>query len=187
MSFPRHREIFPSDGGASPAANAPAHRLDEFPAGYSSAGWSPPVEYQTGSSGQRGKEQSCFQRVCTLIDALRPQQRPRAQWCFRKPDHQCGSGPRAQCSDDRLVSNEARMISFGRLLFRTARADAGQMRRRLMPNKRRRVASLPVIEPNAAGIDIGATQVFVAVPADRDAEPVRCFETFTVELEKLAA
>jgi transposase len=56
-----------------------------------------------------------------------------------------------------------------------------------MPNKRRRVASSPVIEPNAAGIDIGATQVFVAVPADRDAEPVRCFETFTAELEKLAA
>ena len=56
-----------------------------------------------------------------------------------------------------------------------------------MPNKRRRVASLLVIEPNAAGIDIGATQVFVAVPADRDAEPVRCFETFTAELEKLAA
>src|SRR6202142_1119907 len=42
MSFPRHQEIFPSDGGASTAANAPAHRLDEFPAGYSSAGWSPP-------------------------------------------------------------------------------------------------------------------------------------------------
>jgi hypothetical protein len=35
MSFLRHREIFPSDGGASLAANAPAHRLDEFPAGYS--------------------------------------------------------------------------------------------------------------------------------------------------------
>src|ERR1019366_8031798 len=42
MSFPRHGEIFPSDGGASPAANAPTHRLDEFPAGYSLAGWSPP-------------------------------------------------------------------------------------------------------------------------------------------------
>jgi hypothetical protein len=43
MSFPRHGEIFPSDGGASPAANAPAHRLDEFPAGYSLAGCSPAV------------------------------------------------------------------------------------------------------------------------------------------------
>jgi transposase len=48
------------------------------------------------------------------------------------------------------------------------------------------VAQLPVIEPNAAGIDIGATQVFVAVPADRDPEPIRCFETFTVDLERLA-
>lgn len=55
-----------------------------------------------------------------------------------------------------------------------------------MPNKRNRVAQLPVIEPNAAGIDVGATQVFVAVPADRDPEPIRSFETFTVELERLA-
>jgi transposase len=55
-----------------------------------------------------------------------------------------------------------------------------------MHNKRRRVVSLPVIKPDAAGIDVGATQVCVAVPADRDTEPIRCFETFTVELEKLA-
>ena len=41
MSFSRHQEIFPSDGGVGLAANAPAHRLDEFPAGYSSAGCSP--------------------------------------------------------------------------------------------------------------------------------------------------
>ncbi len=52
MSFLRHQEIFPSDGGAGLAASAPAHRLDEFPAGYSSAGCSPaepasasPAEY----------------------------------------------------------------------------------------------------------------------------------------------
>ena len=55
-----------------------------------------------------------------------------------------------------------------------------------MPSKRNRVAHLPVIEPSAAGIDVGATQVFVAVPADRDPEPIRSFETFTVELERLA-
>jgi transposase len=52
--------------------------------------------------------------------------------------------------------------------------------------KRNKVASLPVIEPNAAGIDVGATEIFVAVPADRDLEPVRCFPTFTVDLERLA-
>jgi transposase len=55
-----------------------------------------------------------------------------------------------------------------------------------VPKKRNKVGSLPVIEPNAAGIDIGATQVFVAVPPDRDPEPVRCFPTFTVDLERLA-
>ena len=30
--------------------------------------------------------------------------------------------------------------------------------------------SLPVIRPNASGIDIGATEGFVAVTADRDIE-----------------
>jgi transposase len=43
------------------------------------------------------------------------------------------------------------------------------------------------MEPNAAGIDIGATEIFVAVPADRDPQPVRSFATFTCELEKIAA
>lgn len=33
--FPRHQEIYKSDGGASIEARAPAHRLDEFPSGYS--------------------------------------------------------------------------------------------------------------------------------------------------------
>jgi transposase len=55
-----------------------------------------------------------------------------------------------------------------------------------MPKQRNKVVSLPVIEPNAAGIDIGATEIFVAVPGNRDAEPVRCFPTFTVDLERLA-
>ena len=55
-----------------------------------------------------------------------------------------------------------------------------------MPKKRSKVGSLPVIESNAAGIDVGATEIFVAVPGDRDAEPVRCFPTFTIDLERLA-
>jgi putative transposase len=47
MSFLRHGEVFRSDGepdstGAQVETHAPAHRLDETPAGYSSAGWSPP-------------------------------------------------------------------------------------------------------------------------------------------------
>ena len=55
-----------------------------------------------------------------------------------------------------------------------------------MPSQRKAAATLPVIEPNAAGIDIGATEVFVAVPPDRDPRPIRRFHTFTVDLQKLA-
>jgi transposase len=45
----------------------------------------------------------------------------------------------------------------------------------------------PVLEVNAAGIDIGAREIYVAVPPDRDAEPVRVFTTFTEDLHRLAA
>lgn len=44
----------------------------------------------------------------------------------------------------------------------------------------------PLLEPNACGIDVGAREMYVAVPPDRDPTPVRIFETFTEELEKLA-
>src|SRR5260370_1066766 len=44
----------------------------------------------------------------------------------------------------------------------------------------------PILEPNAAGIDIGAREIFVAVPPDRDADPVRVFSTFTEDLEEMA-
>ena len=47
-------------------------------------------------------------------------------------------------------------------------------------------AVLPVMRPNAAGIDIGSTEIYVAVPADRDAENVRSFPTFTQDLYALA-
>jgi transposase len=44
----------------------------------------------------------------------------------------------------------------------------------------------PLLEPNAAGIDIGAREIFVAVPPDRDENPVRVFATFTEDLEAMA-
>jgi transposase len=47
-------------------------------------------------------------------------------------------------------------------------------------------AMFPVMRPDAAGIDIGATEIFVAVPVDRAAENVRCFPTFTQDLYALA-
>ena len=49
------------------------------------------------------------------------------------------------------------------------------------------IDGLPLIHPNAAGIDIGADQIVVAVPADRDPQPVRVFRTFTPDLLALVA
>ena len=46
--------------------------------------------------------------------------------------------------------------------------------------------SLPQVNANAAGIDVGAASHFVAVPADRDPEPVREFAAFTGDLYRLA-
>ena len=39
---------------------------------------------------------------------------------------------------------------------------------------------------NAAGIDVGATSHYVAIPADRAEQPVREFEAFTADLYRLA-
>jgi transposase len=46
--------------------------------------------------------------------------------------------------------------------------------------------ALPGLNPNAAGADIGATEIFVAVPEDRDERPVRCVTTCTQDLHALA-
>ena len=43
-----------------------------------------------------------------------------------------------------------------------------------------------MVEPNAAGVDVGAREMYVAIPPDRDTEPVRVFPTFTADLEALA-
>src|SRR6266478_989460 len=53
-------------------------------------------------------------------------------------------------------------------------------------NKRIHLQSLPLINPNAAGIDVGAKEHLVAVPPDRDAQPVRTFQAFTPDLHELA-
>jgi transposase len=53
--------------------------------------------------------------------------------------------------------------------------------------KQVRSLSLECIEPNAAGIDVGATEIYVCVAAERDAKPVRCYATFTHDLEAMAA
>ena len=46
--------------------------------------------------------------------------------------------------------------------------------------------ALRLTHPDAAGIDIGGSSHFVAVPPDRDDESVREFRAFTVDLIALA-
>ena len=45
----------------------------------------------------------------------------------------------------------------------------------------------PLINDRAAGVDIGAREIYAAVSPDLDAKPVRCFNTFTDELKTLVA
>ncbi|MEN8716931.1 MAG: IS110 family transposase [Verrucomicrobiales bacterium] len=53
--------------------------------------------------------------------------------------------------------------------------------------RKKRTAPTPSkSNPDAAGIDLGATVHYAAVPADRDAKPVRHFGTLTEDLEALA-
>jgi len=54
-------------------------------------------------------------------------------------------------------------------------------------NRRRHSPSLlERVNPNAAGIDCGLAEHYVAVPRDRDPEAVRSFKTFTADLHRLA-
>lgn len=65
-----------------------------------------------------------------------------------------------------------------------------------MPSRRKRKKDQKVkvtnwdqleqINFNSAGLDIGAAEIWACVPANRDEQPVRCFDTFTVDLHALA-
>lgn len=52
--------------------------------------------------------------------------------------------------------------------------------------KSKKMKPLRVIQSNAAGIDIGATEIYVAVPDNRSSKPVRSFATFTEDLHNSA-
>ena len=55
-----------------------------------------------------------------------------------------------------------------------------------MTKEKHKPKSLRVCHPDAAGIDIGADEHWVAVPPERDEQPVRKFGTFTSDLKRLA-
>jgi transposase len=61
-----------------------------------------------------------------------------------------------------------------------------QCRRKGPPQKKSGSSSFSMINKDAAGIDIGSGEHWVAVPEDRDEEPVRCFGCFTADLQAMA-
>ncbi len=52
--------------------------------------------------------------------------------------------------------------------------------------RQRTEATHAVFQPKAAGIDIGASEIYMAVPADRDEYPVRKSGTCTGDLHQTA-
>jgi transposase len=46
--------------------------------------------------------------------------------------------------------------------------------------------ALEIVHPQAAGIDIGGSEHWVAINPERDQQPVRCFDCFTADLEQMA-
>ena len=59
-------------------------------------------------------------------------------------------------------------------------------RRQRRKGKGSRTAQPNVMHPDAAGLDIGSTEVYAAVRRERDPDPIRNFPTFTVDLHALA-
>ena len=64
--------------------------------------------------------------------------------------------------------------------------SAGISEEQMAKKGNRRCDALPVLHPDAAGIDVGASELYVAVSADRDSQPIRSFPTFTRDLHALA-
>jgi transposase len=99
------------------------------------------------------------------------------------PSKERGSGVRAQdCDDVRFGGDLVYEFAFSAASGRMS----GQKESVEMPRKSKREMQLPVLHPDAAGVDIGADEIFVAVPADRDSDPVRRFATFTPDLQAAA-
>jgi transposase len=71
---------------------------------------------------------------------------------------------------------------------RFAKGDLPMSRKRSIPRKQKvkSIDNLPVINPNAAGLDIASDEIMVCVPSDRDEHNIQGFGTFTVNLHQLA-
>lgn len=71
------------------------------------------------------------------------------------------------------------------------RLQRGKLTRQQSKELGRRLQSpkpgLEIVHPNAGGIDVGSGSHFVAVPGDRDAQPIREFGSWTAALKEMTA
>lgn len=75
------------------------------------------------------------------------------------------------------MSDKRQLVGGGNIVSPKASQKQSQMKR---------TAGRSVCHPSAAGIDIGAREIFVAVAEDRDVHPVRRYDTFTGDLREMA-
>ena len=66
------------------------------------------------------------------------------------------------------------------------KAHCKQVKRGVKPEEIVKLESLRQINLNAAGLDIGAAEIWACVPEGRDEQSVRVFKTFTPDLQTLA-
>src|SRR5512146_3263882 len=55
-----------------------------------------------------------------------------------------------------------------------------------MSKPSKRVELMPIVYPDAAGLDIGAREIYACVPPNRAEDNVKVFGTFTADLTALA-
>lgn len=61
-----------------------------------------------------------------------------------------------------------------------------QRTKKSKPKSRRKTTTLTITNSNAAGIDVGSREHWVAVRPDQNKQAVRCFQSFTQDLNELA-
>ena len=69
---------------------------------------------------------------------------------------------------------------------RQHKGKTGSSKRASKQAKKGNLFAMPVLQPDAAGIDVGASEIWVAVPADRAQPSVRCYGSFTCDLRSVA-
>ena len=111
---------------------------------------------------------------------------PLRHWCFPKPVEWRGSEAAYRLVTTFAASDDlVQEFAFNPHLGQFTRSIQGVFVSK--KSQKRRSEMLPVLDPDAAGVDIGAEELFVAVPPDRDSQPVRRCRSSKLFLRKFYA